>query len=509
MAPFSTLAAVDLGSNSFRLEVARVVDNQIYSLDSLREAVRLAAGLTPDKRLTDAAQQRALDALARFGERLRGLPPEAVRAVGTNTLRVAKNAPEFLARAEAALGLPIEVVAGREEARLIYLGVAHSLPVTGDTRLVVDIGGGSTEFIIGSGFRPRQLESLYMGSVSWSLKFFPGGRISKGALKQAELAARLELETIAREFSTGHWKEAVGSSGTARTLGAILQGRGWSDGSLTADGLEELRAALLKAGDVDQLEFPGLRPDRIAALPGGFAIMSAVFSELKVQRMRPATGAMRQGILYDLLGRFHHHDQRDATVAQFMKRYHVDLEQARRVESLALQLWRPLAPDLLADPESPSHLLSWAARLHEIGLSVAHSGYHKHSAYILTNADMPGFSRMEQAHLALLVLGHRGTLEKMKGQISNALDLALVLALRLAVQLHRSRSDVRSPAMGAHSDGTQFELSLDREWLAARPLTAATLKEEVKEWKKLGVGLRIRVLRGGVTDAASAPTDDR
>jgi exopolyphosphatase/guanosine-5'-triphosphate,3'-diphosphate pyrophosphatase len=509
MGQSSTLAAVDLGSNSFRLEVGRVVDDQIYPLDSLREPVRLAAGLTPDKRLTEEAQQRALEALARFGERLRGLPPETVRAVGTNTLRVAKNAKEFLARAEAALGFPIEVVAGREEARLIYLGVAHSLPVIGDRRLVVDLGGGSTEFIIGSGFKPRQLESLYMGSVSWSLKFFPGGRISKGALKQAELAARLELETLAREFAAGNWEEAVGSSGTARTLGEILEMRGWSDGNLTADGMERLRAALIKAGDVGKLEFPGLRPDRIPVLPGGFAIMSAIFSELKVQQMKLATGAMRQGILYDMLGRFHHHDMRDATVTQFRKRYHVDSQQAHRVETLALHLLRQLSLDLHANPEYPLHLLSWAARLHEIGLSVAHSGYHKHSAYILTHADMPGFSKMEQAHLALLVLAHRGTMEKMKGQITNSLDLAMVMALRLAVQFHRNRSEVRWPLMEAHFDGKKFELSLDPEWLAARPLTAAALKEEMKEWKKLGVGLQICDLEEVETDAELATADDR
>jgi exopolyphosphatase / guanosine-5'-triphosphate,3'-diphosphate pyrophosphatase len=509
MGQSSTLAAVDLGSNSFRLEVGRVVDDQIYPLDSLRDPVRLAAGLTPDKRLTEEAQQRALEALARFGERLRGFPPSTVRAVGTNTLRVAKNAKEFLARAEAALGFPIEVVAGREEARLIYLGVSHSLPVTSDRRLVVDIGGGSTEFIIGSGFKPCQLESLYMGSVSWSLKFFPSGRISKGALKQAELAARLELETLAREFATGNWEEAVGSSGTARTLGEILEMRGWSDGSLTANGMERLRAALIKAGDVGKLEFPGLRPDRIPVLPGGFAIMSAIFSELKVQQMKLATGAMRQGILYDMLGRFHHHDMRDATVTQFRKRYHVDSQQAHRVETLALHLLRQLSLDLHTNPEYPLHLLSWAARLHEIGLSVAHSGYHKHSAYILTHADMPGFSKMEQAHLALLVLAHRGTMEKMKGQITNSLDLAMVMALRLAVQFHRSRSEVRWPLMEAHFDGKKFELGLDPEWLAARPLTAAALKEEMKEWKKLGVGLQICDLEEVETDAELATADDR
>ena len=442
MAEYSTLAAVDLGSNSFRLEIGRVVDDQIYPLDSLRDPVRLAAGLTPDKRLTEEAQQRALETLACFGERLRGLPPEAVRAVGTNTLRVAKNAKEFLNRANAVLGSPIEIVAGREEARLIFLGVAHSMPISRDRRLVVDIGGGSTEFIIGSGFEPYKLESLYMGSVNWTLRFFAGGRISRTALKQAELAARVELETIARGFSAGHWQVAVGSSGTAGTLGEIQQMRGWSNGGLTADGLERLCAELIKAGDVSRLEYPGLRPDRIPMLPGGLAIMSAIFSELGVSRMELATGAMRQGILYDLLGRFHHNDMRDATVAQFMKRYQVESRQAHRVEVLALHLLRQLSLDLRTNPEYPLHLLSWAARLHEIGLSVAYSGYHKHSAYILNHADMPGFSKMEQAHLALLVLAHRGNMEKMKGQITDSLDLAMVMALRLAVQLHRSRSDL-------------------------------------------------------------------
>jgi exopolyphosphatase / guanosine-5'-triphosphate,3'-diphosphate pyrophosphatase len=330
-----------------------------------------------------------------------------------------------------------------------------------------------------------------------------------GALKQAELAARLELETLAREFSAGNWEEAVGSSGTARTLREILEMRGWGDGSLTANGMERLRAALIKAGDVGKLEFPGLRPDRIPVLPGGFAIMAAIFSELKVQQMKLATGAMRQGILYDMLGRFHHHDMRDATVTQFRKRYHVDSQQAHRVETLALHLLRQLSLDLHANPEYPLHLLSWAARLHEIGLSVAHSGYHKHSAYILTHADMPGFSKMEQAHLALLVLAHRGTMEKMKGQITNSLDLAMVMALRLAVQFHRSRSEVRWPVMEAHSDGKKFELSLDPEWLAARPLTAAALKEEMKEWKKLGVGLQICDLEEVETDAKLATADDR
>ncbi len=507
MSQLSTLAAVDLGSNSFRLEVARVVDDQLYPLDSLREPVRLGAGLTADKRLDEVSQTRALEALHRFGERLRGLPPEAVRAVGTNTLRVAKNGKEFLVRAESALGFPIEVVAGREEARLIYLGVAHSLPVSGAKRLVVDIGGGSTELIIGSGYKPRRLESLYMGCVSWTLRFFPSGRITKSNLRQAELAARVELETIVQEFSAGHWSEAVGSSGTARTVGEILQARGWTDGSITADGLERLRAQLFKTGDVAKLDFAGTKLDRVQVLPGGFAILAAVFAELKVPAMTLATGAMRQGILYDMLGRFHHHDMRDVTVAQFMKRYHVDSKQAGRVEKLGLEQLRQFSGDLRAAPEYPLQLLSWAARLHEIGLTVAHTGYHKHSAYILTYADMPGFSKMEQAHLSLLVLAHRGNMDKMKGQITNSLDLAMVMAMRLAVLFHRSRSDVRLPAMEAHCNGRAFRLDLAPAWLAGNALTAAALKEEMRECRKLGVTLEVPALDQVAVEPEAATAD--
>jgi exopolyphosphatase/guanosine-5'-triphosphate,3'-diphosphate pyrophosphatase len=346
-----------------------------------------------------------------------------------------------------------------------------------------------------------------MGCVSYSLRFFPGGRLTKGNFKQAETAARLELQTIARDFSAGRWKEAVGSSGTARALGDILEANGWSQGGIGAEGLERLRSALLKAGELDRVDLPGLRPDRVPVLPGGFAIMAAAFSALRIEHMTLATGAMRQGVLYDLLGRFHDRDMRDTTVAQFMKRYHVDAGQARRVEALAQSLLREFSGALQAEHGYPLHLLSWAARLHEIGISVAHSGYHKHSAYILAYADMPGFSKMEQAHLSLLVLAHRGTMEKMKGQISSSLDLAMVLALRLAVLFHRSRSDVRLPPFAAQCDGKRFQLGLDAAWLAASPLTAAALMEEVKEWRKLGVALDIAALKEVEVEGELLPAD--
>ncbi len=483
------LAAVDLGSNSFRLQVARVENDQLYMLDGLREAVRLAAGITPDRRLDQASQQRALECLHRFGERLRDLPQEAVRAVGTNSLRVAKNAPEFLQQAEAALGFPIEVIAGREEARLIYLGVAQGLPQSEERRLVMDIGGGSTEFIIGQSLQPLHLESLYMGCVSYSGRFFPDGKVNKSNLKQAELAARNELQAIVAEYAKGHWSVALGSSGTARVICDVLEQNGYSAGGITRDGLEQLRARLLEAGDVARLDLPGMKADRVPVFAGGFAIMYAAFCELGIEQMRPALGALREGVLYDLLGRFTHNDMRQATVQQFMRRYHVDHAQAQRVRSLTVLLAQQFFDGHL--DEEDAQLLTWAAELHEIGISVAHSGYHKHSAYILANADMPGFSRKVQQRLSLLALAHRGKLEKVGTQLDEWQVAAKVMALRLAVLFYRNRTDVAMPAMQARFSGSKFNLNLSADWLAQNPLTETALRDEARQWKVLGLSLQI------------------
>jgi len=483
------LAAVDLGSNSFRLQIARVENDQLYMLDGLREAVRLATGLTEDKRLDKPAQQRALACLQRFGERLRGLPREAVRAVGTNSLRVAKNAPEFLQQAEAALGFPIDVIAGREEARLIYLGVAQGLPQSEGRRFVMDIGGGSTEFIIGNGLHPLKLESLYMGCVSYSARYFPDGKINKSNLKQAELAARNEVQAIAFEYSRDHWDVALGSSGSARVLCDILEQNGYSEGGITREGLELLRAQLLKAGDVNKLELLGLKQDRIPVLAGGFAIMYAAFCELGIERMQPALGALREGVLYDLLGRSHHNDMREVTVQQFMRRYHVDVRQAARVAHLADMLAKQFLEGQICEDEL--HLLAWAANLHEIGISVAHSGYHKHTAYILANADMPGFAKKEQNQLSLLALAHRGGLEKLHGLLNTPEDMAQVMALRLAALFYRSRTDVALPSMHGRFSGTKFHLVLAPGWLAQNPLTETALLDEMRQWKNLGVSMQV------------------
>jgi exopolyphosphatase/guanosine-5'-triphosphate,3'-diphosphate pyrophosphatase len=491
MARHDTLAAVDLGSNSFHLEIGRVVERQIYPLDAVREVVRLGGGLTADKRIDRATQARALESLAKLAERLRGFPRQAVRAVGTNALRVAKNAPQFLREARQVLGFPIEVISGREEARLIYLGVAHALPVSAQRRLVIDVGGGSSEFIIGTGFEPQLTESLYMGCVSFSLKYFPGGSIDKSSMRAAELAARQELAGIVRAYRAAGWDEAVGSSGTARSIENILRENGYAEEGITRDGLEKLRSLLLKNEKADPDRIAGLRATRAPVLPGGLAILSAAFDELELEAIKVSAAALRHGVLYDLLGRVEHRDMREATVVQFMRRYHVDTAQAERVRNLALTIYDALVPGAEREDDADRLMLEWAARLAEIGLSIAHAQYHKHSAYVLSNADMPGFSRMEQARLARIVLAHRGKLRKMQDAGLDGPDWKLVFALRTASLILRSRSDAKLPFLRVAADPGGFAIDLPQSWLDESPLSAAALEAEADHWKAVGMKLQV------------------
>ncbi len=491
MARHDTLAAVDLGSNSFHLQIGRVVEAQIYPLDSVREVVRLGGGFTGDKRIDRATQAKALEALAKFAERLRGFPRQAVRVVGTNALRVAKNAPQFLREARQVLGFPIEVISGREEARLIYLGVAHSLPAAAHKRLVVDVGGGSTELIIGTGLEPRLTESLYMGCVSYSLKFFAEGKIDKARMKAAELAARQELAGMVSRYRAEGWDESVGSSGTARSMENILRENGFAAEGLTREGLDRLRSLLLKHEKADPSRIAGLRPNRAPVLAGGLAIMSAVFDELGIEAMKVSDGALRHGVLYDLLGRVERRDMREVTVAQFMRRYHVDAAQAERTLALALTIHDALSPGAEHDEDSGRLMLGWAARLAEIGLSIEHAQYHKHSAYVLANADMPGFSRMEQARLSRIVLAHRGKLAKVQDSGLEGADWKLVFALRTAALILRRRSDLRLPFLRVAADAGGFAIDLPQSWLEENPLSAAALEAEADQWKAVGMRLGV------------------
>jgi exopolyphosphatase / guanosine-5'-triphosphate,3'-diphosphate pyrophosphatase len=484
-----TLAAVDLGSNSFHLQIARVVDDQIYLLDSLRDPLRLGAGLTRDRRIDQATKTRALEVLARFSERLRGFSRSAVRAVGTSALRVAKNADAFLAEAEATLGFPIEVIFGREEARLIYLGVAQSLAPSPERRLVIDIGGGSTEFIIGTGLEPELMESTSMGCVSYSLRFFPDGRLEKSCFKRAELAAANELQSIVDSYRRTGWKHAVASSGTAKSLASILRESGLIEQGISAVALEKLRGQFIKAGETDKLRLPGLREDRIATIPGGLAILSAVLAEFGIEQLEVSEGALRQGVLYDLLGRVRHRDMREATVRQFMRRYQVDSAQVERVARLAQNLYANLDDE---PSEADATMLRWASSLHEIGISIAHAGYHKHSAYIVAQADMPGFSQNEQARLSRLVLAHRGKLAKLKELTGRSADWTLIFSLRLAALFCLGRRDGALPAPGCKATKSGFQVTLPRAWLEEHPLTEAALEQETEQWDSLGIKLEVR-----------------
>jgi exopolyphosphatase/guanosine-5'-triphosphate,3'-diphosphate pyrophosphatase len=481
------LAVVDLGSNSFRLEIGRVEGGQIYQLDTWRETLRIGAGLDAGGRLKPAAMEAALACLARFRERLSGLHPSAVRVVATNTFRVATNAREFQARAGRAIGFPIDVISGHEEGRLTFLGVARELPRSIEPRLVIDIGGGSTEFIIGRGLEPERLESLTIGCVGMTQRFFADGTITGAALDAAETVARAEIEAIAGAFGAGHWHEAYASSGTALALADILQQNAFSGGGITPAGLARLRRRMLDAGHHSRLRLHALKGERAPVLAGGLAIMTAAVDELKVERIDPIGGALRLGVLYDLLGRTVDEDARAATVERFIDRYRIDSEQASRVSGLAVVLYRRTAK--AADPMAVQ-LLEWAARLHEAGMSVSHTGFHKHGAYILQNADMPGFSAGEQSHLALLVYGCRGGLAKIEGALADAGVRAAVIALRLAVLFHHARTTIAAPRIQL-AVGRRIQITISRRWLAAHPLTDYLLAKERAQWEELGYPWRV------------------
>jgi exopolyphosphatase/guanosine-5'-triphosphate,3'-diphosphate pyrophosphatase len=494
-----TYAAVDLGSNSFHLQIARAVDSSLYPLDSLKETVRLGAGVTPEKSIDAKTAERAFATLRLFAERLRGMPRERVRVVGTNALRVAKNAHEFVREAENILGYPIEVIAGREEARLIYLGVSKSLPLATHNRLVIDIGGGSTEFIIGYRLKPKVMDSLYMGCVSYSSRYFDTGLVDKRRFKDAQLAARKELEQIRAAFKREGWREVYGSSGTAKALANVIAEQGLSNGTINRAGLEWLRDRAIKAGNFEGLGL-ALKPDRLPVLAGGLAIMLTAFEELDIEEMQAVDTALRDGVLHDMLGRLgrvQHADIREVTVQQFARRYHADPLQVQRVKGLALSLFDQLSAG--QDTAATAHQmarrrLAWATELHEIGMAVAQAGYHKHSSYILANADMPGFSRREQAALARLVIAQRGKLSKLLVDGALADDaLAEALCLRLAVLLSRSRRPVASKLfkLTKRTDARSFELEVDAAWLAAHDLTDYELQQEVDEWRGLQATLSV------------------
>ena len=486
------LAAVDLGSNSFRLQMGRANGRHIELQGYWKETVRLAAGVSADQRISRKAIDAACECLARMNERLRGLAPEQVRAVGTQTLRDAPNCDEFLLEAQHALGYPIDVISGREEARLTFEGCMHSVPPSKEPRLVVDIGGASTELIVGTGFEANAAESFKVGCVNTTLRFFRDGELDRGSFRKAQVAAAAEIEEAVHVFSRANWHQAFGASGTVGAAAEVIRQVDWGDGSvITAAMLLNLRQLLIEYGEIRKLKLPGIKPERAQVLAGGIAVLSAVFDTLGITELVPARGGLRLGLLYDLLGRRERRDLRDASVGRLQKRFDVDRAQAQQVARIARELHDALHPQA---GEEEIKRLAWAAALHEVGFAISHNDHHKHGAYLVSNADLAGFSTSDQRRIATLILAQRGNLRKVAEALADPARASKILALRLAVIVCHARRPVRLPGWMLRAARAGFELRLDGEWLARHPLTQFLLEEEATQWEKVGLRLSVKPL---------------
>jgi len=503
------VAAIDLGSNSFHMIVARIEDGHVQLLDRLREMVQLAAGLDDHNRLSTQAQQRALNCLARFGQRLRHIPPGRLRIVGTNTLRQARNSADFVARAEQVLGHRVEVVSGQEEARLIYLGVAHSVGQVPGPRLVIDIGGGSTELIIGQDFEPLHLASLRMGCVSLSRACFADGRVTAGRLREAELLVQLHLEPVREEYLARGWEVVTGASGSIKAIQDVLVSEGWSREGITLAGMRRLRAALLETRDTAALaDRWQLEPTRARVFVGGFVVLHGLCETLGIEWLEVSEGALREGLIYDLLGRIRHEDVRDRTISDVIRRFSLDEAQAARVSGTALELLRQVRAKWALPGKEVRNVLERAARLHEAGLLLSHDQYHKHGAYVLEHSDLPGYSRDDQLLLAALVRRHR---RSFPADAFAALPgdwvrpaCRLCVLLRLAVVLHRGRSSEPLPPIALSVNRQRIRLAFPRGWLVRHPLTRADLQLEAALLAKAGFHLRLAEERSGNRSESTA-----
>ena len=492
--PTRFVAAVDLGSNSFHMIVCSLADGKLQTVDRLREMVRLADGLDNKNVLNNDTQKRALACLERFGQRIRDFPQDSVRAVGTNTLRQAKNAQQFLDKAEKALNHPIHIISGVEEARLIYQGVAHSVGSTAELRLVVDIGGGSTEYIIGKENFPKKKESISMGCVSMSNRFFKQGRLSKNSFNNAILFADQQLEPFQKKFHRKHWEEAIGSSGTLRSIDKVLQAKGWSKNGITMAGLEHLVAHIKQCDHITELKLPDLDTERLPVFSGGVAIAYSTFKNLDIEQMSVADGALREGLIQDLLGRIYDHDIRSATVKALAERYHTDKQHAARIQQTVRYMVGQLSCECcLFSNKEAAQFLDWAGELHEIGHDIAHSQYHKHSAYIIEHGDLAGFTTQDQVLLATIIRYHKRKFSESKFDELPAPwdDLApfMTIILRLAVVLRRNRQELDLPEFRIGITKSRIELRFPNNWLLNSPLTHADLIHEADYLKASGFKL--------------------
>jgi exopolyphosphatase/guanosine-5'-triphosphate,3'-diphosphate pyrophosphatase len=488
----NTYAAIDLGSNSFHMIVAHFSEDRLVIIDRIKEMVRLASGLDDHQMLSEQAIKAGIACLEKFGQRLRGIPLDNVRVVGTNTIRKARNSNDFINRAQTALGCPIDIIAGREESRLIYAGLANTIFDDNNKRLVIDIGGGSTELIIGKGFDPILSESLYMGCVNTTQDFFGDGKMTTSRMRDAILFARQELETIEAMYRQEGWMLAYGTSGTINAIEKVIAENGWSDRGITLPALYRLTDRLLEFKSIDKIDIAGLATKRKPVFPGGVAILTGVFETLEITELHSCQGALREGLLYDLLDRQFDHDIRNESVRFMAQLYGVDVEHAMRVKETAHRLFNRVKK-IWGLSKADNNLIGWAAELHSLGQRVAHSQYHKHGAYILTYSDIPGFSLQEQLQLASLIRFHRRKIKLdgfiPQGQVRPAKMLLLCLLLRLAVLLHRSRSRDPLPELHLTGDEENLHLKFPDNWLEQHPLTEADLKSEVNYLHRIKVNL--------------------
>jgi len=484
------LAAIDMGSNSFRLEIAQLQGGQYRRREYLKDTVRLGAGLDADGMLTESAMQRGLECLQRFADHLQGFAPTRVRAVATQTLREARNRDEFLRRAQQALGHPIEVISGREEARLIYAGVAR-LQASSLPRLVIDIGGRSTEMILGQGRTPQTAESFQVGSVSLSLRFFPEGRFTEAAFRGAQIAAGAEFEEALNLFERRHWRHALGSSGTVGAVSQILAASGITDGRITPPALRWCIEQCLAAGHQDALRLPGLKDDRRAVVAGGLCILYTLLTQFDIEDLHPAKGALRQGVIFDLAERLGmatgagspRLEMREASVLALQQRFGVDIAQAQRVQKLAVELHRQLVGRA---PRETLRELEWSAALHEIGMMVSHHDHHRHSAYLLAHVDAPGFSQSQLRRLGNLVLGQRGGLRKLEPLLGDESLLWQIVALRLAAIVYHARTDFVTRGLRLARARGGIDIHVPRTWLHEQPRAVYLLREEAQAWTRAG-----------------------
>jgi exopolyphosphatase/guanosine-5'-triphosphate,3'-diphosphate pyrophosphatase len=481
------LAAIDLGSNSFRLEIGRLDHGQIQPVEYLKETVRLGNGLDEERNLSEQAMQRGWDCLARFAERISGFSKTQVRAVATQTLREAKNRDEFLRRGKEILGHGIEVIAGTEEARLIYQGVAQLLPHSTDRRLVIDIGGRSTELILGTGQQAHETASFRVGSVAWSMKYFSQGEFTEQAFYRAEIAAQAILEEALSHYPRNEWDIAYGASGTVGAVAEILEFAGWPKSEITIDGLKWLVKSLLRAGSAERVRLEGLKEDRRSVIGGGLSVLRALMDLLQIETLHVAQGALRHGVLYDMLERDNDmSDARDISIQRLAQKFAIDTKQSQRVQRVAHQILGELMPTQDASFFRTQRKLAWAAALHEVGMSISHSDYHKHGAYILDNADMLGFSMSELHKLGLLVLGQRGKLRKLETDFESLSFTKSLIALRLAIILCHARKDPDLDGIDAACQDSKriLKLRVNPGWAIRHPQSTHLLKQEEQAWQK-------------------------